>query len=147
MWIFLFRAPWSEVSCQKSPCNNLRLEADPLGVFHEPRFLRNEAEDSLMQETGEWGPYITFRVCTPSPQLSRMLTKVTLQMLHGSGTHMYWLQSLWQGTTSYTWNTHSSQGFLCREPDERHWEPFTFMTNTIFLFSYFHSSFMIGSLF
>lgn len=53
--------------------------------------------------------HLTFRVCTPSPQLSRMLTKVTLQMLHGSVTHKYWLQSLWQGTTSYTWNTHRSQ--------------------------------------
>ena len=50
--------------------------------------------------------YLTFRVCTPSPQLSRMSTKVTLQTLHGSVTHMYWLQSLWHGTTSYTWNTH-----------------------------------------
>lgn len=48
------------------------------------------------------GPYLTLRVCTPSPQLSRMFTKVTLQTLHGSVTHMYWLQSLWQGTTSYT---------------------------------------------
>lgn len=50
--------------------------------------------------------YLTLRVCTPSPQFSRMFTKVTLQTLHGSVTHMYWWQSLWHGTTSYTWNTH-----------------------------------------
>lgn len=54
-------------------------------------------------------PHLTFRVCTPSPQLSRVFTKVTLQTLQGSATHKCWLQSLWQGTTSYTCNTHSSQ--------------------------------------
>ena len=60
--------------------------------------------------------YLTLRVCTPSPQFSRMFTKVTLQTLHGSVTHMYWLQSLWHGTTSYTWNTH-----LVSQAVEREW--------------------------
>lgn len=52
--------------------------------------------------------YLTFLVWTPSPQFSFKSTLVTLQTLQGSVIHMYWLQSLWQGTTSYTCNPHSA---------------------------------------
>lgn len=93
-------------------------------VFHEHRFPKNKTKVHLlggwegvnaqvgMNETGRFvclaslckptWPHLTFRVCTPPPQLSGMFTKVTLHTLHGSATHRYWLQSLWQGTTSYT---------------------------------------------
>lgn len=103
---------------QKAAYDKGLLEADPSLVSRERRFPKSQTRGGLSGTGGaaahsrlrEWtGPHLTLRVCTPSPQLSGMFTKVTLQTLHGSETQRYWLQSLWQGTTSYTCNTHSSQ--------------------------------------
>lgn len=129
MWTFLFTgAPWSEAPdvrrpsvtncCLKQIPLEFSIHSDSLEIkLKTVLFRRLGRSESGTREIGRrshvpcprnqaW-PYLTFRVCTPSPQLSRMLTKVTLQMLHGSVTHTYWLHWLWQGTTSYTWNTHN----------------------------------------
>lgn len=48
--------------------------------------------------------YLTFLVWRPSPQFCFKSIALTFHRLQGSATHTYWLQSLWHGTTSYSWD-------------------------------------------
>lgn len=57
----------------------------------------------FLKRTSNSLTYLTFLVWTPSPQFCFRSISLTFHKLQGSATHTYWLQSLWHGTTSYSW--------------------------------------------
>lgn len=105
---------WVRFYGQKNKVEYIKLHFHISKLELVPR-VKSKGFLSFKEQRGDWVTsvflkrtshsltYLTFLVWTPSPQFCLRSTLLTFHKLQGSATHTYWLQSLWHGTTSYSW--------------------------------------------